>query len=500
LKYAGLFILFLLCPVPLSAQSDGSVILKADSLKTSTGIELDKLPWRYHPGDDLRWAGPQFDDSSWEVLTSAALRPATLPQSGWNGIGWFRLHVQIDPELADEPLDLLVQHWGASEFYLDGKLIRRFGVIGTSEQPEQEFDPRYTPVGLTFNGAGEHLIAVRHSLRAIQDANTGLFAGFLRNIKLRQLNSSSCGLGFVAAIKQNAAFEHETNVKTTVSARFGAAGLVLALGLLHLFLFWRYPRLRANLYFSLFGFSLALWYSLITLRAFSHYGLNESSLLSPLVTLFAQSTLVSMLAFLYTVLVQRVPRHYWIFFSLAAFNVLLSIVSPSEEVRFWAYTPIFVLFFAEGVRLVAQAFREKHEGAWIFGLSLVLVIPLVIFVVLARPGVVVSWFIELAVTLTYLVGVTLIFSFYLARQFVRTHQEKLEQQRAAAELKLQHEQEKSRRELMEKEVALAADIQKGFISGETPNHRRLRRGCLEPARTAMWRGLLRRDHNGQVSR
>ncbi len=28
--------------------------------------------WRFHPGDDMRWADPSFDDSAWPLLRSDA--------------------------------------------------------------------------------------------------------------------------------------------------------------------------------------------------------------------------------------------------------------------------------------------------------------------------------------------------------------------------------------------------------------------------------------------
>ena len=55
-------------------------------------ISLDGL-WRFHPGDDLRWASPGFDDSSWPVLRSD--QPWT--NQGYatlSGFAWYRFTVQ----------------------------------------------------------------------------------------------------------------------------------------------------------------------------------------------------------------------------------------------------------------------------------------------------------------------------------------------------------------------------------------------------------------------
>ena len=122
-----LTIFFLLgLPVLSAAQeSSGVFTLTADKLPSGEAVELDKAGWKYHAGDDANWAKAEFDDAGWETLDDAALTSQNMPQTLWNGIGWFRLHLKAAPELADVPLNLEVGHFGASEIYLDGKLIKR---------------------------------------------------------------------------------------------------------------------------------------------------------------------------------------------------------------------------------------------------------------------------------------------------------------------------------------------------------------------------------------
>src|SRR5215207_6963651 len=89
-------VLLLLLPLPLCAQDDGVFTLTADSLRGGRGADLHRLQWRYRAGDDAVWADPQFDDSSWEVLNGTRLTAREQPRSGWRGIGWFRLHLNVD--------------------------------------------------------------------------------------------------------------------------------------------------------------------------------------------------------------------------------------------------------------------------------------------------------------------------------------------------------------------------------------------------------------------
>jgi hypothetical protein len=67
-------------------------------------ISLDGL-WRFHPGDDARWASPAFDDSAWPLLRSD--EPWT--DQGYNqlsGFAWYRFRVQAPSPAM--PLSLLL--------------------------------------------------------------------------------------------------------------------------------------------------------------------------------------------------------------------------------------------------------------------------------------------------------------------------------------------------------------------------------------------------------
>lgn len=95
-------------------------------------------PWRFHTGDDLRWADPAFDDHAWETVDLTP-EPAAhdgdvgLPgyvagwsargHSGYSGFAWYRLAVTVDAP-PGAPLALagptLVD--STYQLYVDGKL------------------------------------------------------------------------------------------------------------------------------------------------------------------------------------------------------------------------------------------------------------------------------------------------------------------------------------------------------------------------------------------
>jgi stage II sporulation SpoE-like protein len=87
-------------------------------------ISLDGL-WRFHPGDDSRWASPDFDDSAWPLLRSD--RPWT--EQGYrnlDGFAWYRFTVQ-PPSQAMALAIVLPSILTDYELFENGKKIGGFG-------------------------------------------------------------------------------------------------------------------------------------------------------------------------------------------------------------------------------------------------------------------------------------------------------------------------------------------------------------------------------------
>jgi stage II sporulation SpoE-like protein len=99
-------------------------------------------PWKFHTGDDLRWAQPGFDDSGWaemDMTPPPGTADATLGSSGYipgwtdrgyagySGYAWYRL--TVDVQGADDPLALKMPDNAddAYQVYVNGKRIGTFG-------------------------------------------------------------------------------------------------------------------------------------------------------------------------------------------------------------------------------------------------------------------------------------------------------------------------------------------------------------------------------------
>src|SRR2546423_1588182 len=93
------------------------------------GLTLDK-GWKFHAGDDIKWAGTDFDDAKWDTIHPEK-DVYFLPQVRKAGICWFRLKLHIDSSLFNKTFAMIVQQSGASEIYLNGKRIYTLGKVGT---------------------------------------------------------------------------------------------------------------------------------------------------------------------------------------------------------------------------------------------------------------------------------------------------------------------------------------------------------------------------------
>ncbi len=302
-----LFILLLLSvPQTLSAQSETGVFtLTAESLHDGGRVDLDETQWRFHPGDDPAWADPQLDDSAWKVVPDTFFDVDELQSHGWRGLGWFRLRLRVAPELVGEPLSLSLQQIGAAEIYLNGRLVGRFGTVAANRESERTFNPRRTPMVIVFDDRDVHTIAVRQSVMDLSDTSSG-WGRWLSRV------DEDVDLQLRIERANDAASRRESFLKTVITRQSIFLGVTVAIGLLHLLLFFFYPRQRANLFFSLFTFGFAANVLFSTLNATGNYGVRADAIIDTLQMLVIGVLIFSFVAFLYAALSDKFPKQFWL--------------------------------------------------------------------------------------------------------------------------------------------------------------------------------------------
>lgn len=238
------FIVLLLPPVLSLAQPTARI----DSLPPK-GILLDQ-GWKWLAGDNPAWANPAFDDRRW-----ASIDPTKdimdLPQVRQAGVSWLRIHLTIHPSVLTESLALLVDQTGASEIYLNGRLLYQFGQIGRDGRAIQTYNPRGIPMSFPVRGDSRQTLAVRFAY-----ANDLMYTtSFITNNPLLRIQIND----FTQAVRYY--HIHQLSGAPLDYAKFG---VFFILAILHLALYVYYPIQRANLYFSLFSLCSMLTYFLQT--------------------------------------------------------------------------------------------------------------------------------------------------------------------------------------------------------------------------------------------
>ncbi|WP_233842597.1 glycoside hydrolase family 2 [Dyella sp. 2HG41-7] len=135
-------------------------------------------PWRFHVGDDQRWASPDFDDSIWETVD---LTPAPgahdgdvgLPGyvAGWSlrghaqyiGYAWYRMKVTVDSDgLAPLALAGPTLVDSTYELYVDGKRLGGSGVFSDATPTVFGVRPSVFPLPSSSSaGTQTYVIAFR---------------------------------------------------------------------------------------------------------------------------------------------------------------------------------------------------------------------------------------------------------------------------------------------------------------------------------------------------
>ncbi len=320
------------------------------------GSRKTRLPtvWRYHPGDDPAFAAHGFDDTTWDEVDTRlgkGVFEKTVPP-GWSGLGWFRLHFRVDPDLQDVALSLLVRQAGAAEVYLDGELLLALGTVDAdAERAVARFQRQ--PHLFAFDGRAEHVLALRYS----HHEST---AGAAERVQ-----------GFVVTVgnanHRLAVYSDELRSHSAYRAFF--TGVFASFALLHLLLFVFYPEARENLYFALLAISVAMLVYLFLHResttdprfiAFSDRGLNTTWLL---ICVFAAG-------FVYSVFQERMPRRFYLVAGAAAALLVPGWLWP-RALTAWILLLVF-LTTLEMCRTVVVALYRKKPGARIVGLGILI--------------------------------------------------------------------------------------------------------------------------------
>jgi serine phosphatase RsbU (regulator of sigma subunit) len=441
-----LLFFFLLTTLLNAQEFNNTITINSDTLKEKS-ISLIDL-WRYSPGDSLKWAQPEFDDSSWDTL-NPRLKWGQYDTAKWKGIGWFRKFLIIDSTLFNKSVSFTINHVGASEIFLNGEKIHSFGRVDTNPDSERIYIPHDIPIALNFTSDTSYVLAVRYS-------------NHQSLIEPEWMDSWYGDHGFVSRL-------HEINsrIKTLINngmtnfgVNFAIGGIFLSLSILYFLLHLFYRKRKENLYYSLFSFSLAILFFSSMLGNLVFQNLTWVIVYRAVGMTGVSVAFLGYLGFVYSIFYEKIPKQIWLFVLGALILAFLIIYLPLRE---WAgyFLPVYIFLAAmEGLRVIIVAIKKDKDHSWVIGsgvlvfVSLILLIFIINLFELNPPQLLI-----LVLFLIGLFGLPSSMSVYLARSIASTNKkleeqveeikdlsaQQLEIQKKNADLKLDAEKEKAAR-------------------------------------------------------
>ncbi|HYP50223.1 MAG TPA: SpoIIE family protein phosphatase, partial [Pyrinomonadaceae bacterium] len=437
--------------------------VKADSFKNDRTVELDKLQWKYQAGDNIQWAAADFNDSDWKQISNSEINADPTKALGdWNGRAWFRLRITVDESIVNQPLAFRMWHWGASEIYVDGRLVQSFGVI--ERESDIEYNPRGVFFPVVFTSSGEHTIAVRYSFKAASDLTGG---------RGKWLSEGGFMPGFRLVIEpgNDAAFKLEKRFSQNW-LEYVFIGLLCALALIHLLLFVFYPRAAGNLYYSFLVLGIALTILFNRLIGDWHFSVTAFAVTDIARQATQAAAIMSLLAFLYYEFTsnQRVSRFFWVLCGLWSIAIIAVIFRVSLPFPLYLWT--LFLSLADSIRIVVKSLLKRQPGAWNIAAGIgVLVIGVLINVAYEQKIISLPYGLQQINLYIAILSVPVAVSVFLARSFARTNQN-LEAQLVK---EIEHEKERARLKIIEaenerraKELEEARQLQLSMLPKKLP--------------------------------
>jgi two-component system, NtrC family, sensor kinase len=247
-------------------------VFNIDELKQQ-GILLDKN-WKWHAGDNPDFAKPDFDDSKWESIDPTK-EVTSFPKFQEAEIGYLRLHISVDSSLFNKAMALKIWQMGAVEIFLNGKLIHKIGTVSKNPAIENTYMTNGFPYSVTFDKLGPQIIAVRYSMTK-------------SNILLKYRTIDFNTFRIIIAPLEETIFTYSKIINAYSLIGYGKLGILLFLGILHLFFFVAYRKQNANFFISLYALC----------QAYNYHLDNENSLLISYKTFYFNTNLFIVLAIL----------------------------------------------------------------------------------------------------------------------------------------------------------------------------------------------------------
>jgi signal transduction histidine kinase len=116
--------------------------------------------WVFHAGDHAEWRQPGFDDKTWKTI-DPGIDIAHFTALKDAGTGWLRIRIRLGSSLANRMLAISITQYTASEIYLNGALLIKYGTISSDQSKIEGYLPSKEPFVIKLDPDKDNVIAVR---------------------------------------------------------------------------------------------------------------------------------------------------------------------------------------------------------------------------------------------------------------------------------------------------------------------------------------------------
>ncbi|HNP23336.1 MAG TPA: 7TM diverse intracellular signaling domain-containing protein, partial [Panacibacter sp.] len=344
-----------------------SIPTQVSAFQTGVGIPLN-TGWKWKDGDSLAWSRPDFDDHLWQPINPLLDVHDSLPQLPKSSVFWLRTLFILNTAIQKRQLALLIQQTGASEVYLNGELIKSFGIINTDPGKTFAYNPAFLPVLLPVNNKDTQVLAIRYLL----DKNAHYTKAFATTNPLFEAK-----LQYASEATSN----YYLNIQLLNNYYFFATGLFFLLALIHVSYYFFQKAQRANLFFALYALCyIAFIQSSVVIDTHivsdKYYALTTGLLLIIIIGPLLLTAIYELLH----------AKKDWIYKTLLLFSGISAIM------YFWQYEwgwhagadIMSLLIQIAIVRIVFKAVYQKKKGARILAVgSIIFLISFGLFILIS---------------------------------------------------------------------------------------------------------------------
>jgi signal transduction histidine kinase len=300
--------------------------------------------WKYKPGlAKPEYFDPKFDDQQWQTIGNIFLDTLSFRSINWSGTGVFRKKFTVPDSLKNRRAEFFFGQSGASEIYLDGKLVCRFGIVAGATRDEFI---NQKAVQIELDSQSSHQLVVYHS----NHIDTSIIKRF-----------EFTGYGIKLSI-YNPADEEALDMFTHAVI---SVCIILSFCLFFLFVYGFYPFRLASLMSALYlaNFSLIFIGALLTLST------NVKTLVlgNDIWNIGFDCNPCWNLLFLYSIYYKKIPRRSWIL--VAIMTIFVSFVFFATPLPLKIVVPILILIALESWRIIILGLRNKRTGFWIIAIG-----------------------------------------------------------------------------------------------------------------------------------